>query len=86
MLTKTVFLLKVSHIHLNYAFVCFEAFLGKFTEKFSFYSQNEYLRKKHRNIKKVRFSQHVWKGANPGEKLDLFKQLFLFKPIKGYKC
>ena len=33
---KTVFLHKVSHILLNYAFCCFEAFLDKFLENFSF--------------------------------------------------
>ena len=25
------------------------------------------------------------KGANPEENLDLFKQLFLIKPVKGHK-
>ena len=31
------------------------------------------------------FSYHVWQGANPLENLDLFKQMFLIKPVKGVK-
>ena len=39
-LTKNVFLPKVSHIQLNYAILFFfEAFSGKLTENFSFYSK-----------------------------------------------
>ena len=38
-LTKTVFLPKVSHIQLNQVFCCFEAFSGKLTENFSFESK-----------------------------------------------
>ena len=64
-------------------FCCFEAFSGKFTENISFYSKYDYLRKEHRKTQKVCFSLRVWKGANPEENLDLFKQLFLIKPLKG---
>ena len=38
-LTKTVILFKVSHIKLSYVFISFEAFLGKFTGIFSFWSK-----------------------------------------------
>ena len=38
-LTKNVFPPKVSHIQLNYAILFFEAFSGKLTENFSFYSK-----------------------------------------------
>ena len=40
-LTNTVFLLKVSHIELNYALILFEAFLGKFTLSKKGLSQKE---------------------------------------------
>ena len=29
------------------------------------------------------FPYHVWKAANPEENLDLIKQLFLIKQVKG---
>ena len=45
----------------------------------------DYHRNEHRNTQKVCFSYHVWKEANPEENLDLFKQLFLIKPVKGDK-
>ena len=68
----------MSHILLNYAFLCFEAFCGnsKWTSLLSQKSDN--LINEH----------NVWKGANPKENLDLFKQLFLNKPViedKYYK-
>ena len=43
----------------------------------------DYLRNEHWNTQKVCFSYQVWKGANPEANLDLFKQLFLIKPVKG---
>ena len=53
-------------------FCCFEAFLGKLTEKLSeklsFYSKNNYLRKKLRNTQKDYFSQEVWKKRKAIEK------------------
>ena len=36
-------------------FCCFEEFLGKFTENFSFWSKSDYLRKEHWNIQRVVF-------------------------------
>ena len=64
-------------------FCCFEAFFWKFTENIYFYSKYDYLRKEHRKTKKICFSLRVWKGAHPEEILDLFKHLFLIKPLKG---
>ena len=51
--------------------------------KTSLFSQNyDYLKKEHRNTHKVCFAKQVCKGTNPVENLDLFKQLFLIKPVK----
>ena len=61
-LTKTIFLHKVSHILLNYAFLLFKAFLRKFIENFSFRHKSDYLRNEHWNTQKVCLSYHVWKG------------------------
>ena len=64
---------------------CFEAFLGKLTENFSFYSKSDYLRKNLKNTQKDDFPQQVCKWANPVENLDLFKQKNLIKPVNGDK-
>ena len=66
-------------------FCCFEAFLGKFTENFSFRAKTAFLRKDHRNTQKVCFSWQVWKGENPEVNLDLFKQMFLNNSVDGGK-
>ena len=42
-------------------------------------------KKEHWNTEKVCFYYHVWNGANPEENLNLFKQLFFNKPVKGDK-
>ena len=49
---------------------------------FLFRHKSDYLRNKHWKTQKVCFSYHVWKGANPEENLDLFKQMFLIKSVK----
>ena len=57
MLTKTVFLLKISHIQLNYVFLLFWSIFGESSLKTSLFSpKNDYLRKKQRNTQKVCFS------------------------------
>ena len=66
---KNVLLLNLSQIQLNYAFLLFWSIL--FTENFSFYSKNDYLRKKLRNTQKDFYSQQVWKVEKPEENLDL---------------
>ena len=66
--------------------LCFSVVLkhfGRNSERSSLFSQNRgYLRKEHWNTQKFCFSKHVWKGTNPEENLDLFKQLFLIKVVK----
>ena len=52
---------------------------------FLFRHKSDYLRNEHWNTRKVCFSYHVWKGEIPEENLDLFKQLFLIKPVKADK-
>ena len=64
-LKKKVFLLKMSHIQLNYAFLFFWSILGEIHCKLLF------LFKKVRITQKYYFSQQVWKGENPEENLDL---------------
>ena len=63
-------------------FSCFEAFLGKFIENFFFVKKVTISKKEPCNTQKVCFSYHFWNRANPEENLDLFKQLFLIKPVK----
>ena len=69
--------------------LCFSVVLKHFggnSQRTSRFSQkSDYLRKEHWNTQKVCFSEHVWKGANSEENMDLFKQLFLIKPVKGDK-
>ena len=81
-INKTVFLLKVSHIQHNYAFVLFWSTLGKFTGNISFYSK-KWLRKKLRNTLKCCFSQQVWKVANPVENLYFLNNCFWSNQKKG---
>ena len=61
-------------------FCCFEAFSGKFTENF-FLVQKVTISEKSTEIL-GKFVFQVWKGENPEENLDLFKQLFLIKQVK----
>ena len=58
---KTVFLPKVSHTLLHYAFCCFEAFLEKFIENFSFKSEKWLSQKRALNDTEICFSYYVWK-------------------------
>ena len=73
----------MSHIQINYAFLLFWSILGEIHRK------NLFL------VKKVTFSERsienlrnllnliFFKRVNPDENVDLFKQLFLIKPVKG---
>ena len=64
-------------------FCCFAAFLGKFTENFSFWSK-KWLSQK--GVLKNSESLFFWTFLKRGKSwvnLDLFKQLFLIKPVKG---
>ena len=85
-LTKTCFSLQIVP---HTAKLCFSVLLKHFggnshwTSLFSQKSDN--LRKDNRNTQKVYISKKVWKGENYVENLDLFKELFLFKAVKGHK-
>ena len=70
---------------LTMPFCCFERFWEKFMDNFLFKHKIDYLRNEHRNTQKVCFSYHVLKWEIPEENLDMFKQLFLIKPLKGDK-
>ncbi len=66
-------------------FGCFEAFSGNLLKISLFIQKSDNLREKLRNTQKDYFSLKVWKGTNQEENLDLFKQLFLNKLVKGVK-
>ena len=86
MLTKTVFLLKVSHILLNYSFLYFWSILGEIhRELFLLDIKVTILETWTEKLSKFVFIT-ILKGSNPEENLDLFKQLFLIKTVKGNKC
>ena len=63
------------------SFCCFEEFLGKFIENFSFLSESGYLRNRNEILRNL-FFLPCFKWKNPEENLDLFKQLFLIKSLK----
>ena len=65
--------------------VVFKHFWGNSQRTSLFSQKSDYFRNAHWNNLKVCFSYHVWKGPNPEENLDLFKPLFLIKPVKGDK-
>ena len=59
-----IFLLKVSNIQLNYAFLLFWSIFGEIHRKLLFLSKNYYLRKVYRNTQKL-FSLHKFEmGQN----------------------
>ncbi len=66
-------------------FSCFEAFSGKFTENFSFYSKKWLSQKGALIYSEYFFFLTCSKRGKSWENLDLFKQLFLIKPVKGDK-
>ena len=82
---QTFFLLKVSHIQLNYAFLLFCSILGKIHREHVFLVQKKLSQKVAEKLSEICFSQQFWKGTNPEENLNLFKQLFLIKPVKWGK-
>ena len=56
----------------------------EYSQRTSLFSQkSDYLWKENWNTQAVCFSYDVWKGENPEENLDLFKQLLFIKPLKG---
>ena len=84
-LTKTVFLLKVGHIQLNYAFLLFWIILGEIHLKLLFLVKKVTI--SDRSTEKLRrfvFLVKFEKGKSWG-KFGFLKQLFLIKPVKGDK-
>ena len=82
-LTKTVFLFKMIHIQLNYAFLLFWNILGKIHWKNHFLFKNDYLKKKHRKTQKDYFSKQIWEGENPEENFVFgVNNCFFFKALK----
>ena len=69
------------HIAKNIPSCCFEVFWGKFIENFPF-NINVTITEKSTEIFSQFFFLTIFEnGANPEENLDLFKQLFLNKPV-----
>ena len=66
-------------------FCCFEVFMWKFTENFSFLSKKWLSLKRATEILRKFVFLTMFEGGNPEANLDLFKQLFLIKPVKGDK-
>ena len=65
-------------------FCCFKAFLEKFIEKFSFRHKMTISKRALKYSESLLFLPCL-KGKNCEENLDLFKLLFLIKPVKGDK-
>ena len=67
-------------------FCCFEAFFGEIDRELFFLdikvTTSETSTEIHR---KYVFLTMFWKGKNPEENLDLFKQLFLIKSVRADK-
>ena len=84
-LTKTVFLHKMSDILLNYAFLLFWSILRKIHRELFFLLKKVAISETSTEILRKFVFFTMFEGANPEENLDLFKQLFLIKPVKGDK-
>ena len=80
-LTKTVFLLKMNHLQLNYAFFCFEVFWGNSLKASLFSQKRDYLRSSE-IIRKFFFLNKFEKGQILRKIWICCKQHFLFKVVK----
>ena len=77
MLTKTVFIQKVSHILLNYAFLLFWSIFGEIQRKLFFLDIKVTISETSTEIlRKYVFLTMFEKEKNPEENLDLFKNIF----------
>ena len=66
------------------SFCCFEAFLGEIHRELFFLDIKVTISETMNwNIQKASFLSPCLKGANTEENLDLFKELFMIKPVKG---
>ena len=67
-------------------FCCFETFLGEIHRELIFLDIKVAISETSTEIlREFVFLTMFEKGQNPEENLDLFKQLFLIKPVKGNK-
>ena len=75
----------MSHILLNYAFLLFWSIFGKIHKEPFFLDKKLAISETSTEIIRNMFFLPCLKRVNTEENLDLFKQLFLIKPIKGDK-
>ena len=75
----------MSHIQLNYACLLFWFNFGESNWKILFLVKKLLSLKGALKYSENLFFLTIWKGANPVENLDLFKQMFLIKRVKGDK-
>ena len=81
---NTVFLPKVCHMQLNYAFLLFWSILGEIHRELLFLVKKLIISERSTEIhRKFVFLNMFEKRVNPEKNLDLFKQLFLIKQVKG---
>ena len=73
------------HILINYAFLLLWSIFGKIHSELLFLDIKVTMSQMSTEILRNVFSYHILKVANPEENLDLFKQLFWIKPVKGDK-
>ncbi len=71
----------MSHKLLNYAFLLFLSFSGDIHRELFFIDLKVNISETTTEIPRKLFFLPFLKGANPEEYLDLFKQLFLIKPL-----
>ena len=64
-------------------FCCFEAFLGENHRELYFLDIKETISETSSKILTKLVFLTMFERANPEENLDLFKQLFLIKPVNG---
>ena len=64
-------------------FCCFEAFLGEIHIELYFLDIKETISETSSKILTKLVFLTMFERANPEENLDLFKQLFLIKPVNG---
>ena len=64
-------------------FCCFEAFLGEIHRELYFLDIKETISETSSKILTKLVFLTMFERANPEENLDLFKQLFLIKPVNG---
>ena len=75
----------MSHLLLNYAFLLFLSIFEEILRELFFLDIEVTISEASTEILRKFVFLPCLKEANPQEKLDLFKQLFLIKPVKGDK-